>query len=134
MTKRNRQSGGASVLISLRLKADEHAHLKSAANGHHLGAYIRGRLFGEPDKTDTVTSDRLSSVSRQRMLAQILGLLGQSDMRRSLADMAEAARLGVLPLTPDTLADIRGACAAIADMRNMLLRGLGLRPGDNHDS
>lgn len=122
------------MLVSLRLKPEEYAHLKTTAKAQSISAYIRARLFDSTD--EPAASERLSPAARQRMLAQILARLGQSDMRRSLTDLAEAARLGALPLTPDVLADIHGACAAIMEMRTALIRALGLKPagGDCRDS
>ncbi|WP_439629950.1 hypothetical protein [Shinella sp.] len=121
--------------LSLRLTPEERATLEAAAGGRALGAYIRARLFaGEGRHTIGVESDgngnaeRLSPEARQRLLAQILGALGQSRALRSLSELAEAARIGVLPLAPDVLADIRAACAGIQEIRLVLLRALGLKP------
>lgn len=128
--------------LSIRLTPEERARLEAAAGGRALGAYIRARLFaGEGSDTVGVESDgngnaeRLSPEVRQRLLAQILGALGQSSALRSLNELAEAARIGVLPITPDVLADIRAACAGIEEIRLMLLRGLGLKPPEEgrHD-
>lgn len=129
----------ASSPLSLRLTPEERARLEAAAGNRALGAYIRARLFAEPEHGAVVagTDDaaRLSPEVRQRLLAQILGMLGQSAAFRSLGELADAARIGVLPATPDVLAEIRAACAAIEEIRLTLLRALGLKPVEDmhHD-
>ncbi|MCK0197427.1 hypothetical protein MWN34_10930 [Ancylobacter sp. 6x-1] len=124
--------GHAAAPISLRLTPEERHQLECDAAGRSLSAYIRSRLFGADTKAETTsqTSGRLGPAERQKLLAQILAKLGASKALPSLNELADAARIGVLPLTPDVLADIRGACLDIAEIRDGLLRGLGLRPAD----
>ncbi|MBS7537737.1 hypothetical protein [Ancylobacter lacus] len=128
--------GHAAAPISLRLTPEERDQLERDAAGRSLSAYIRSRLFGADTKVELAgrTSGRLGPAERQRLLARILARLGASKALPSLNELADAARIGVLPLTPDVLADIHGACRDIADIRDLLLRGLGLRPANGeHD-
>jgi hypothetical protein len=134
MTSKASKRRRASSPLSLRLTPEEREQLHAAAGRRTVSDYIRARLFGGPESavaSEAADSARLSPETRQRLLAQILGTLGQSAALRSLGDLAEAARIGVLPASPDVLAEIRAACAAILEMRDMLLRALGLRPPEN---
>lgn len=131
MTRRNQTRGNAPTPLSLRLTPIERKELETAATGQSLSAYIRSRLFAAnveaPGDTDT---NRLSRKARQQLLARILGELGRSELSRSMAEFAEAARGGVLPLSPDVVAEIRSACAHIREVRNMLICALGLSKKD----
>ena len=119
--------------ISLRLTQEELTLLKSAAKGQSLSAYIRNRLFCKNQTSDSpdIKNTRLSPQARQQLLAQILSKLGQSGLADSLDDLAYAARIGTLPLTPDVLSEIRTACALIQEIRDLLIRAVGLRPKDS---
>lgn len=115
--------------LSLRLTQEERETLEQAAKGQTLSAYVRQRLFGTDVKLEgRVGEIRLSPMERQKLLAQILAELGSSRIGKSLAELAEAAQVGILPLSPDVLSEIRAACAHVRDLRAMLLRGLGLSP------
>ncbi len=120
--------------ISLRLTQEELILLKSKAKGKSVSSYIRNRLFSENPLPDTPEThdDRLSPQVRQKLLAQILIKLGKSGLAQSLEELAYAAKIGTLPLTPDVLSEIRSAYAFIHEIRNLLIRALGLRPkGDD---
>lgn len=120
--------------ISLRLTQDEKDILKAAAKDTTISQYIRGRLFSfDADQIHSPkTSKRISPQERQKLLAQILTGLGQSNLARSLEELAEAAKLGVLPLSQDVLSEIKTACAQIHQIRNMLIKALGLKPKGSH--
>ena len=62
------------------------------------------------------------------MLGQLLGELGRSGVPECLNELWGAARLGSLPVTPETEEALREACAAVKQMRHSLIRALGLRP------
>jgi len=127
MTKRTSIRGKAAAPLSLRLTPTERKELEWTAKGQSLSAYVRARLFSDLDnEIDLRKTGRLSETARQQLLARILAEFGRSGLSRSMAEFAEAARLGVLPLTPDVLAEIRSACTHIRDLRRMLIRALGL--------
>lgn len=52
-------------------------------------------------------------------------------MRR---EMLKAARVGALPVTPETEAAIRSACSATLDIRQRLMVALGLIEGGGDDT
>ena len=109
--------------FSLRLSFEERARLTEQAGGMPLGAYIRERLLAEPPRRS-----RLTPADRQALL-QVLGTLGQSRIANNLNQLAKQANLGTLPVTPDTEAELTGAAADIAAMREMLVQALGLDGG-----
>lgn len=97
------------------------------AAGAPLGAYIRSKLL------DGVPAGRkrrkVLTIQDREALAQALALLGRSDLLRSLQDMARAAEIGALALTPETEAELHAALTAVQDMRTAILEALGHRNG-----
>lgn len=132
MSKKKAQRGHcAPAPISLRLTNEERSWLESAAKGHTISEYIRSRLFRQvPGVYDLREAGRLSAQNRQILLARILAELGRSGFAKSLTEIAQAARAGVLPLTPDVIETIEDACRQIRDIRGRLLRALGFNPED----
>lgn len=105
--------------LSIRISDEERAQLKEAAGNLSLNAYVRSRLFGNrgPEVTRAKAHD----------LAQVLGKLGQSHLAGSFRDLAEAARIGALPVTPETESSILMACVDVAAMKSALMSALGTR-------
>jgi hypothetical protein len=58
-----------------------------------------------------------------------LGKIGQSEMSRNLKNLAEAAHSGSLVITPDTELALRTALADIRSIKEMLLKELRVRSG-----
>jgi hypothetical protein len=92
-----------------------------------LGTFIRGLLLGE----ELAAKRRrvAAPVKDHAVLARVLALLGRSRIASNLNQLAKAANLGVLPASPMTEAELRAACAAVAEMRAQLMRALGLGGG-----
>ncbi|MBP0614230.1 hypothetical protein [Jiella mangrovi] len=133
-TKTRTKRGSVAAPISLRLTPEERAQLKIAAKGQSQSSYIRQRLFSGSDDANSPdlafsAEQRLRPADRQRLLVQILANLGKAQIGASLVELSEAARLGVLPLTPDILTELRAACAHVTEIRSMLLRALGMGTG-----
>lgn len=120
---------GSPAPVSVRLTFEERAALDQAAGKEPISQYIRTRLFSEQaiHPQGEVPEMRFSPKERQKLLAKILGLLGRSEAAASLADLVAAAKMGLLPLSPDVLSQLRRACADVAEIRVMLMRALGLR-------
>lgn len=117
-----------SAPFSLRLTFEERAALKKAAGNLPLGAYIKAKaLDGRPLQLQGQGVRRL--VKDPEALAQVLALLGRARLSNNLNQLAHAANTGSLPVTPETLAAIREACAEVAIMRQALLQALGQRSG-----
>jgi hypothetical protein len=120
--------------LCLRVTAEERRFLVDRAReGQHgsVSGFVRAQLFGMirsgGGDANANALGRSSAMERLKMLAQVLGTLGSSKALLHLTELAEAARIGALPLTPDVVRDIRGACDAVIDIRNLLLRALGVR-------
>lgn len=109
--------------FSIRLSETERAHLVKEAGGAPLGAYIKAKaLDGLPHRAGRTVED-------QKALAKLLAQLGGSRIANNLNQLAYAANIGSLPMTPETEDDLRETLRAVRDMRRLLLVALGLKPG-----
>lgn len=113
--------------FSLRLTFEERARLEAAANGVPLGAYIRAILFNE--ELPKVRRRNMNPVADHQALARVLASLGQSRLSSNLNQLARAVNTGTLPVHPEIEAELREACADIAQMRAILIEALGLDGG-----
>lgn len=111
--------------VTLRFTEEEHSKLTHAAIGTSLSAYIRCKLFAE-DVSLRKTRSRVPVID-QKILSQILGKLGQSEISDNLSQIAFEAQSGSLLLDDHTEQEIRQACAQIAWIRVKLIEALGLK-------
>lgn len=111
----------------VRFSADERAYLEWKAGNKPIGAYIRAKAL-EGFEARSRKPTRAPSTD-YAMLGQVLGMLGKLEQAKHLCILAAAAEAGRLDLEEKDRADLRGACAAVLDMRAMLIRALGLRSG-----
>ena len=115
--------------VSVRLTPEERLELEKAAGGMSLSRYIRSRLFQVGTiENQNHAEDRISPAARQKLLAQILSSLGKSGTATALSELAELARLGLLPDDADIAPTLAQARDETAKLREELLRALGLRP------
>lgn len=112
--------------FSLRLTEQERAWLREKAGRWSIGAYIRMRLFG--DAASPRQAERRQPSVDQTALGRALGALGQSRLASNLNQIAKAANLGVLPVTPELADELRAACEDIRKMREALIEALGIKP------
>lgn len=124
-----RQQKTESRPFSLRFTAEEREFLERKAGRLPLGTYIRSQLLegmrasrrrNRPKGIQGVVKDH-------RLLGQVLGMLGQSGIARNLHQLAEAARVGTLQLTPETDVLLRTACEAVLEMKRLLMAALGIK-------
>ncbi len=113
--------------FSIRFTKEERARLEKAAGSRTLGAYIRDRLLSEDVGRRRVRGRE--PIKDHEALARVLSRLGQSEIYSSLRDLAFAAKIGALPVNPDTERRLEDACVHIAMMRADLVRALGLHEG-----
>ncbi len=111
--------------FSLRLTQEERERLEAEAKGKPLGVYIRERLLG--DGTAPRKLRRKPSVD-QAGLVKVLGMLGQSRLANNLNQIAKAAHIGVLVVSPALIEELENACRDIRIMRDALLSALGFPP------
>ncbi|WP_299632588.1 hypothetical protein [uncultured Roseobacter sp.] len=109
--------------FSIRFTFEERARLKKAAAGMPLGAYIRQKLF-EGELTQRRTRGK-NPVKDHTELARVLGALGASRLSSNLNQIAKAAHLGALPVTPELEEELGQACRDIRNMRTDLMKALG---------
>lgn len=114
--------------ISVRFSRDELKQIARAAQKLNLSRsqFIRLRTLGAE-----AISSRNNKLTRQKTLAQILGKLGHSSLSASLSDLSDAARCGHLIIDEEMEARLKVACADISEIRQLLLKALGLRPNEN---
>jgi len=112
--------------FSLRLTAQQRRALEARAGSLPLGQYIRGRLFSDDPRPEPVRRHP-RPVKDHKALAEVLARLGASRLASNLNQLARAANVGALPVTPETEAALRQACADIAAMRAALMRALGFK-------
>ena len=110
--------------FSLRLSIDERKRLERDASGLSLGEYIRQRIFDEsfPKRR---TRGRYP-IKDHKILSRLLGELGRTRLASNLNQIAKSLNNGSFELTHETRAALLEACADIYEMRNMLMKALGL--------
>lgn len=110
--------------FSLRLTPEERAKLVSDAGHLSVSAYVKARLF-DGAAVPVRTRGRFP-VRDHAALAAALGKLGQLRIANNLNQLARAANMGALDLTPELQAELREACAHVAAIRALLVAALGL--------
>lgn len=121
--------------VSLRVTPEEKSLLQDAAGKQSVSSYIRDRVFGD----DTADLPRRRKRQRQAepdvtLIAKLLGMLGQDDMTQALFVLLLAAKAGELEAMPDASDKLDTACNHIADMREMLILALNVKPkGKRYD-
>lgn len=116
-------------ILTLRLTLEEYATLQRLAGKLSLSEFSRKRILGsEYGRSYKPVSKPVALPSEQkRLLAQILGVLGKSHVFGSLKTLADAVRLGALPVTQETEAAIQKACHAIVWIKSTLMSALGIK-------
>lgn len=112
--------------FSLRLTDEERARLTAEAKGAPPGAYIKAKALSAQLPVRLRRSGL--AVEDRKALAQALGLLGRSQLASNLNQLAQAAHVGSLIVTPDTENELREAAASVRELRALLLAALGLKP------
>ncbi|HBH91316.1 hypothetical protein [Ponticaulis sp.] len=112
---------GKPSTLTIRLKPDERLWLEQRAGKHSLSAYARRKLFGK-SKRKVAVQPKADHIA----LAQLLAKLGQSSLAQSMAVLALAARNGNLPILEETEEALQQSCEDIAEMKSLLMAGLGI--------
>lgn len=112
--------------FSLRLTQEERARLMAEAKGAPLGAYIKAKALGAPLPARLRRSSL--AVEDRQSLAKALALLGSSRLASNLNQLAHAADVGALIVTPEIEDELREAASAVRDIRALLLTALGFKP------
>lgn len=120
--KRPKTGRKPTKVLSIRLTDTERAHLETLAGDHSLSTYARERLLGNHHKTRRQKQRRVAA--DEVALAQILATLGQSRLSQNLNQMAHASNAGTLRVKPKIQQELLAACAAVQEMRTILVEAL----------
>ena len=113
--------------FSLRLSFVERAALERRAGNRPLGDYIRECVLGAKITPRKPSRARPRKVrADKKAMAQVLGVLGQSEIAKNLRTISEHVKLGTLLVTEETEREIDRALSDIEDIRAMLIRALGI--------
>ncbi len=112
--------------FSLRLTAKERAQLEQRAGNVALGCYIRECLFEQSKKKRHLSRSQFPTKDKQA-LARVLALLGKSGLGENMTKLAEAARIGALPVSQENENCLREACADIATIKHHVMKALGIQ-------
>ncbi len=111
--------------FSLWLSPGERSALEQLAGEQPLGTFIKGKALGGAEMPSTRKTYR--PVEDKKAIAKALAMLGQSRMASNLNQLAKAANIGTLPLTPDVEEDLQEACAHVREIKALLVNALGLK-------
>lgn len=114
---------GNSKPFALRLSDEERRELERQAGSMPLGTYIKSQLLTAEIRRQK--RDARRPVADQASLAQLLGMIGQSDVGARLTALVNAAESGSLTFDDETTDAIQTACAEVHAMHRLLLRALG---------
>jgi hypothetical protein len=113
--------------FSLRLTREERLALERAAGCTPLAAYIKSLLFAGA----SVRSSRSRApVKDHRALAEVLACLGATRIASNLNQLAKAANSGSFYFDQETKAQLGSACEDVRAMRQLLMRALGMKLGE----
>lgn len=112
--------------FSVRLTPEERLLLEKRAGVRSLGEYIRERLLGAQRRKPKSSRNQFPTADKQS-LAKALALLGRTSLGSSMAKLAEAARLGTLPVSEETERMLQQACADIATIKSLIMKALGIQ-------
>lgn len=120
------------VPISFRVTTSEKRLLEKKAGSQTIGHYARHQLLGSQTKTRPA---RYQKKQRQvtldeKTLAQLLGLLGQSELGTSLLALAMAAQSGALHVDDELTDRLNKACDDVQSMRETLISSMNLQVED----
>ncbi|MEO1041475.1 MAG: hypothetical protein AAFX52_04225 [Pseudomonadota bacterium] len=110
--------------FSIRLSAAERAQLEEDAAGQPLGAHVKSILFAPTGKG---AASRALTQHNRALLAQILAMIGASDVGEGLSSLGRAIETGTLKDEREIIDQLQKAEAELSEVRGLLLKALGLR-------
>ena len=112
--------------FSIRLSAAERTILERDAGETPLATYIKFRIFNQ--QPDFRQSSRSGHPGDIQLIARLLAALGEARLANNLNQLAKAANMGTLDVTPETEDALVVACEEVRAMRRDLMVALGLKP------
>lgn len=127
--ERPQQKSKPRILLSVPLEPEQKTELMRRAGRQPLSAYVRERLFAANDNAPSKARQKRHSspVKDHAALSALLAKMGKLDAAASLTDLARLARMGALPMSPETEAALNQACADVAAIKSLLMKALGVR-------
>lgn len=116
--------------FSIRFTDEERAFLRREAGRLSLSAHIRAKLFEDAALPKRLTRKKHAPSVDQAELAKLLGALGGSRLSSNMNQIAKAAHIGALPVTPELEQELAEACADIRAMRSALVEAIGVAAQD----
>ena len=107
-----KKSANSRVLLSVPLTPEQKTELVRRAGIKPLSNYARELLFAANDNPQPRRSRKQKD--KYEFAATVIAQLGKSDVARSLQEIARAARLGIIVITPETDAALREAAAHVS--------------------
>ncbi len=114
--------------FSLRLSTQEREDITKLADGQPLGQFIRDAILKHGKRP---APRRTPHIHEIKLLAELLGALGQSRIASNINQLAKAANSGSLPVNDEVLQGLKDAVSAIQWMRTCLIKAMNLKPQDN---
>jgi hypothetical protein len=108
----------------IRFTETELAYLRERAGNRPVGTYIRNQVLGSS------AQDRRKQRQprlNEKEYAALLAALGQSRLSSNLNQLARAANIGVLDVSPEVEQQLEYAYRAVLAMREALFTALGLK-------
>lgn len=114
--------------LCVRVSPEEKARLERDSGGMTVSAHIRERLFGD----DAMPRKRRMKrpVKDYRILAQLFALIKQTQCWNNLNQIARGVNSNTWIVSPESEKMLQEACKAIVEIRDMLMKALGLSGGD----
>lgn len=114
--------------FSIRFTESERARLEADAGTKPLAAHIRAKLFDGAQDFSRSRPRRKARTPQvdHAALARALAALGASRIASNLNQLAKAANMGTLPLTPEVLEELLAIIADIRVLRSDLIAAMGL--------
>lgn len=110
--------------LTIRFTGEEYAELKAKAGGTPLASYARRQLLDET--TAKRKSPKNAPIKDHVALAQVLALLGASDLVSTFRDAMRGARDGVVPRSQETDVLLTQIARTLAEIKRLLVRALGI--------
>ena len=117
------------VPLSIRVTSSEKQVLQKKAGTQALSTYVRNQLLGSQTKTRPARYQKKQRQATldEKTLAQLLGLLGQSELGTSLLALAMAAQAGNLNVDDELTDRLNKACDDVQTMRETLISSMNLQ-------
>lgn len=126
----DRKKRKTSPPFSIRFSDEELARLNRDAGTLSLAAYIRLKLLCDaegPAPKRNLTRKQHKPSAELAVLGHMLGGLGKSRLASNINQIAKAANVGELPVTPELEHELHKACEVIQTMRQDLISALGVK-------